>query len=187
MDATRVSRLDGVVLTAATGTDLIQVGQPSDAFPRFKVTSDGAVLRGGGGSAPIQRPTIYPISITAGSAVAVPAVEAERSTFLRTPCNLTGFTQARLRMYLQALSGGLSTQEARIQWSTDLATWKYLDGNVGGPAAILGNSTTGVGARNGAWVNLSGVPDGDIVLRLTHLNGDGTGSVTFGNVFLEAI
>jgi len=52
MEANKVSAREGqIVLTGPAGTDLIQVGQPTDSTPRWKVDSNGVHYRGNGSGA----------------------------------------------------------------------------------------------------------------------------------------
>lgn len=103
-----------------------------------------------------------------GTSTLVNSTVTERSTNSRRPgALLVGFTQARLVTRI-ITSGGNAGNEFRVQWSSDLASWFYLDGSAG-PAVVVGNAA---GDKTGSWVTLTGVPSTEVTLRIVQTGGN---------------
>lgn len=115
-------------------------------------------------------------SITAGATIAERSVNSRRPGAL-----LVGYTQARLIARVSSNANTNASAELRIQWSSDLSAWSYLDGSAGPGVTIA----TGTGDRTGSWVTMTGVPTTEVTLRVVQLNGDGTNSVGFQSLYLQ--
>jgi hypothetical protein len=94
----------------------------------------------------------------------------------RQRADLTGAGQARL--VANVSTGGAATPaKLRVQYSTDLAAWAYLD-DASGPS--VGINATGLIVS--AWVTLAAAAAADVYLRLVGIDGDGIASPAFGAI-----
>ncbi len=101
------------------------------------------------------------------------------TTLGRLKADLTASAQARLEVDVAA--AGASTPAAlRVQYSTDQATWSYLDGSAGPSVNI---DTTGL--KVSSWVSLVAGAKGDVFLRIVGINGSGSASPGFSNIILQ--
>lgn len=97
----------------------------------------------------------------------------------RVRVDLTNATEARLSV--NVTTAGSANSQLRIQYSTDQATWDYLDGGTG-PAVSI-NST---GLQVSSFVTLESGARADVYLRVVGINGNGTSDPAFSKIQLEA-
>jgi hypothetical protein len=83
----------------------------------------------------------------------------------RVKADLTASTQARVLS--NVAQAGAATAAIRVQYSTDQASWNYLDGSTG-PAVNI--NTTGL--KVSSWVALAAGAKADVFLRVVGINGD---------------
>lgn len=128
-------------------------------------------------------PQAVPLLAPGGSVswVAMPAALAEFGGLAihRAAADLAGATQARLAANV-ATAGAATPARLRVQYSTDLAAWAYLDGSAGPSVDI--DST---GLKVSSWVSLAAAAAADVYLRLVGIDGDGVTSPAFGAVMLQ--
>lgn len=96
----------------------------------------------------------------------MPVALTESAVKLRSAVDLSWATRVRLTGYVAV--AGPANSEVRVQYSTDQATWNYLDSGTG-PLLNIGS----VGAKRGSWVNLVAGAKADAWLRVMTINGDG--------------
>jgi hypothetical protein len=139
------------------------------------VTSGGGTL-----PAPI---TVLTITDAASMSLTNPpstAQEWQNGTRNRVRVDLTNATQMRISVNVQATAGFAGSQ-LRVQYSTDLSTWNYVDG-ASGPAVATDVATTTVA---GSWVNIVVGAKADVYLRVVSFGGDGIVDPSFGNVVVQ--
>jgi hypothetical protein len=100
------------------------------------------------------------------------------STIGRNKADLTA--SAQVRLLCDVAQAGAATAAIRVQYSTDQASWNYLDGATG-PSVNL--NTTGL--KVSSWVNLAAGAKADVFLRVVGVNGDGTADPGFANILLQ--
>jgi hypothetical protein len=96
----------------------------------------------------------------------------------RKKVDLSDATEARLVVPVGIAGTGAAKLYA--QYSTDLASWNYLDGGTG-PSASIG--TTGV--KVSSWFNLPSGAKSDVYLRLVADGGDGNVDLGFGVIEIQ--
>jgi hypothetical protein len=96
----------------------------------------------------------------------------------RLKADLTASTQVRLLSNVEQV--GAATAAFRVQYSTDQASWNYLDGS-GGPSVSI--NTTGL--KVSGWVSLAAGAKADVFLRAVGINGDATADPGFSSVILQ--
>lgn len=96
----------------------------------------------------------------------------------RAHADLTNCTQARLISNVMTI--GSAGTKLRIQYSTDGASWVYLD-NVSGPEVALDS----LGHAVSAWIALTAGAKADAWLRWVTIGGDGVASPAVGMTHLE--
>jgi hypothetical protein len=87
---------------------------------------------------------------------------------------------AQVRLLCDVAQAGAATAAIRVQYSTDQASWNYLDGGTGPSVNI---NTTGL--KVSSWVNLAAGAKADVFLRAVGVNGDGTADPGFSNIILQ--
>lgn len=107
------------------------------------------------------------------------AALGEQYTYLRTATDLTAITRVRLVGNVQV--AGAASAELRVQYSTNLTDWFYLDG-ASGPGMAIGT----VGPKRTAWVNLVAGAKADVWLRVVNINGDGAADPNIRSMLLQA-
>lgn len=85
-----------------------------------------------------------------------------------------------VRLSVNVVTAGANNAVLRVQYSTDQATWNYLDGATG-PSAGVG--TTGL--QVGSFVNLVAGAKADVYLRVVGVNGNGNADPVFSKIQLE--
>ncbi len=130
------------------------------------VTGGFQTIPAGGTQPP---PQVLPLVFDHSSGVIFTNMSAnlvEQFPKLRSFGHLARATRVRLTGYVAV--AGPSAAELRVQYSTDLSTWAYLDGGTG-PSMSIG----GTGIRVSSWVNLVTGAKADIYLRVLAIGGDG--------------
>lgn len=107
-----------------------------------------------------------------------PAALFEENVRWRAHADLTNCTQARLISNVQ--TAGFAGTKLRIQYSTDGASWAYLD-NVSGPEVALDST----GHVVSPWVTLVAAARADVWLRWVTIGGDGVADPAVGMTHLE--
>ncbi|HKX72477.1 MAG TPA: hypothetical protein VJM32_00505 [Candidatus Saccharimonadales bacterium] len=98
----------------------------------------------------------------------------------RMQYDLTDAQQIRFQVSIS--TAGSASAEVRIQYSTDQATWNYLDsGNTG-----LGHNVSTTGLKVSSWSNIAAGAKGDVYLRVVGLNGDAVADPRFGIIQVQA-
>jgi hypothetical protein len=89
---------------------------------------------------------------------------------------------AQIRFQVSNSVVGSASAEIRIQYSTDQATWNYLDnGNTG-----LGQNVSTTGLHASSWSNIAAGAKGDVYLRIVGVNGNGVADPLFGLIQVQA-
>ena len=96
----------------------------------------------------------------------------------RLKADLTASTQVRLLSNIDV--AGAATAAFRVQYSTDQASWNYLDGSAG---PSVGINTTGL--KVSGWVSLAAGAKADVFLRAVGINGDSTADPGFNSIILQ--
>jgi hypothetical protein len=100
------------------------------------------------------------------------------TTIGRVKADLTA--SAEVRLLANVAQVGSATAALRVQYSTDQASWNYLDGATG-PAVNI--NTTGL--KVSSWMALAAGAKADVFLRVVGVNGDATADPGFGNIILQ--
>jgi hypothetical protein len=100
------------------------------------------------------------------------------STRYRTKYDLTSATQARI--VVMVMTAGSASALGCVQYSTDQATWTYLDGGTGPCTAI-----NGTGVRASGLVNLAAAAKADVFLRVVGKDGNGAADPAFGQISVQ--
>lgn len=96
----------------------------------------------------------------------------------RTLADLTLYTEFRLLAPVATV--GSANAQIRAQYSTDGASWSYLDGTTNPVVAI---NTTGF--KITAWQSLTDTARAEVYLRLVGISGNGTADPRFGIITLQ--
>jgi hypothetical protein len=96
----------------------------------------------------------------------------------RLKVDITASTQVRLLSNVE--TAGAATAAIRVQYSTDQASWNYLDG---GSGPSVGINTTGL--KVSGWVSLAAGAKADVFLRVVGINGDATADPGFSSIILQ--
>jgi hypothetical protein len=96
----------------------------------------------------------------------------------RTLADLSLYTQFRLLVTVTTV--GSANAQIRAQYSTDGASWSYLDGATNPVAAI---NTTGFKITD--WLTLDGTARAEVYLRLVGIGGNGSADPRFGILTLQ--
>ena len=96
----------------------------------------------------------------------------------RTRADLTVSSQVRIEV--NVAQAGTASAAIRMQYSTDQASWNYLDGGTGPSVTV---NTTGL--KVSPWVNLAAGAKADVYLRVVGINGDGVADPSFGDITLQ--
>jgi hypothetical protein len=107
-----------------------------------------------------------------------PLTELFGSTIGRSKADFSA--SAQVRLLCDVAQAGAATAAIRVQYSTDQASWNYLDGATG-PSVNL--TTTGL--KVSSWVNLAAGAKADVFLRVVGVNGDGTADPGFASILLQ--
>lgn len=124
-------------------------------------------------------PILMPAAAAAWAAMPAALTELLGLTILRAAADLTGASQARLVVNV-GTAGAATPAKLRVQYSTDLAVWAYLDG-ISGPS--VGIDSTGL--KVSAWMSLDLSAAADVYLRVVGIDGDGIASPAFGSVYVQ--
>lgn len=89
-------------------------------------------------------------------------------------------TATTVRLVVRVETAGVAGSKLRGQYSTDEATWFYLDGATGPEVAI-----DAVGVQISTTVNLDAGAQADVYLRVIGIDGDGAVDPAFGVVMLQ--
>lgn len=96
------------------------------------------------------------------------------STRFRLGYDLSNAASARL--VVNVVGAGASTPaKIRVQYSTDLFTWRYLDGALGPSVDI-----NAAGLQVSGWTTLEIAARGDVYLRIVGLDGNGSADPSLG-------
>lgn len=139
---------------------------------------------GGGSGMPADILVFSPGGSALNWAVPASLTEFNASILLRSQYDLTHAAQARILLFLPlpniALMAG-SVPTLAAQYSTNGgASWRYLDGS-SGPALLYS-----AGAVISSWVSLEAGAKTDVLLRVVASGGDGTTSIPFGTLLVQA-
>jgi hypothetical protein len=104
--------------------------------------------------------------------------EFEGATRTRQHVDLSGYLKARL--VVNVVTAGAANAKLRIQYSTDLTNWYYLDG-VSEPSVNIGTAVI----QTSSWINLVDAAKTDVYLRIVGLDGDGTTDPRFASIILQ--
>jgi hypothetical protein len=96
------------------------------------------------------------------------------STRFRLKYDLSNATAARLIVNVVA-AGAATPAKLRLQYSTDLLTWNYMD-DVSGPSVDI--DTTGL--KVSGWTTLAPEARADVYLRVVGLDGNGSADPSLG-------
>jgi hypothetical protein len=96
------------------------------------------------------------------------------STRFRLRYDLSNATAARLIVNVVA-AGAPTPAKLRLQYSTDLLTWNYMD-HVSGPSVDI--DTTGL--KVSGWTTLAPEARADVYLRVVGLDGNGSTDPSLG-------
>lgn len=108
--------------------------------------------------------------------------EFGNTTSGRARADLTGATQARL--IVRTNSAPSANTKIRVQYalvSDGSGTFNYLDGDAG-PSITIGSQ---IATAASSWVNITPAAMTDVILRLVTLDGDGSTSANWANMYLE--
>jgi Collagen triple helix repeat (20 copies) len=120
--------------------------------------------------------TVLSTSILAATWSNQPAAVTELlgSTRFRLRYDLSNATAARLVVNVVG-AGAPTPAKLRLQYSTDLITWKYMD-DVSDPSVNI--DTTGL--KVSGWTNLAPEARADVYLRVVGLDGNGSADPSLG-------
>jgi len=124
-------------------------------------------------------PILMPAASAAWTAMPAALTELLGLTILRARADLTGASEARLVANV-GTAGAATPAKLRVQYSTDLAAWTYLDG-----AAGPGVDIDSTGLRVSAWTAIEAAAAADVYLRVVGIDGDGAASPAFGSVYVQ--
>jgi hypothetical protein len=130
------------------------------------------------GAAPATIPMSLPVAALPWAAMPAALTEFLGLTVGRLKADLTLYREARLIVNVQA--AGFAGASLRVQSSTDLAAWAYLDGS-GAPSSAV----DATGMIDSGWVAMAAASLADVYLRLVGINGNGVATPTFGAITLQ--
>ena len=159
--------------------DIALAGVRQLVLSGFRLTPYAEVGRLDVQAMPQAIPLLLPGAAAAWAAMPAALTEFGGLDIHRAAADLTGATQARLVVNVST-AGAATPAKLRVEYSTDLAAWVYLDG-ISGPSADI--STTGL--KVSAWAALAAAAVADVYLRLVGIDGDGAASPAFGSVMLQ--
>ena len=90
-------------------------------------------------------------------------------------------TMTSSRIIVNVATLGATSAQLRAQYSTDLATWNYLDAS-NGPASGVINTT---GLKVSAYSALVAGAKADVYLRIVGTDGDGVADPAFGQIEVQ--
>ncbi len=152
-------------------------------LPPAQGATNTFLMNDGSGNLSWSNPVPEVVTILAGDNLQwrnMPAALTEifNATIHRTMVDLSNATQARLTVGVGR--AGFATAELRGQYSTDGATWFYLDGTSGPSVPI-----NAVGLQVSSWVNLDAGAQADVYIRIVGINGNGAADPRFGLITIQ--